>query len=395
MLFTCSLNEPEKNSQILVQPISLTFTKNVTSKKSIISNYGGGKLSWQIADKPDWIEVSKSSGKVTTGKDTITVTADINQETGTYSGTISITSNGGNKGVTVFLNLETWITRRSMPTARYSFATCVLDEKIYAIGGKDGRNYLTAMEVYDPATDMWTKKSAMPTARSCLTSCVLEGKIYAIGGENNNGFKSSVEIYDPVTDSWSSGVALPLPLVLLSCNVVDGKIYAIGGVWSYSAGEGDHPTYEFDPNTGQWTEKRKMPTLRAGHGACVIDSKIYTFGGVGLHVAFRDLEVYNPATDSWEIKNKMPASRFYFGSGEVNGKIYAIGGSRIPPSLLSVVEEYDPSTDTWLKKTDMPTARWGLSSCTVNGQIFVIGGAKSTSEDAEAFSIVEAYDPES
>jgi len=71
-----------------------------------------------------------------------------------------------------------------MPTGRWDFSTCVVDGKIYAIGGA-GPIYqaLRTMEVYDPVMDMWiTTKTDMPTARQGFSTSVVDGKIYAIGG---------------------------------------------------------------------------------------------------------------------------------------------------------------------------------------------------------------------
>ena len=76
-----------------------------------------------------------------------------------------------------------WTTRVDMPTERWEHYTCVVDGKIYVIGGA-GPVYqaLGTVEVYDPATDIWTAKSEMPTARQGLSTSVVNGKIYAIGG---------------------------------------------------------------------------------------------------------------------------------------------------------------------------------------------------------------------
>ena len=96
----CSPTEPEK-AQLSVNPASFTFTKNTNSGILLISNRGSGEVSWEISDKPEWLEVSKVSGKVTTGNDTVIVTAYIEQEAVKYSGSINITSNYGNKEVTI------------------------------------------------------------------------------------------------------------------------------------------------------------------------------------------------------------------------------------------------------------------------------------------------------
>lgn len=69
-----------------------------------ISNSGGGTLSWSVRpDQPWWIKVYPESG---TGSGTVTITintADL--VPGKYKGTITVTSNGGVKTGSVYLNL--------------------------------------------------------------------------------------------------------------------------------------------------------------------------------------------------------------------------------------------------------------------------------------------------
>ena len=96
LFITCS---EENESQLKVHPVSFNFMRGASSDILVLSNGGSGELSWELSGKPDWLEASKSSGKVTTGDDTVTLTANIDQVFGQYSGTISITSNGGNEEV--------------------------------------------------------------------------------------------------------------------------------------------------------------------------------------------------------------------------------------------------------------------------------------------------------
>ena len=131
---TCSLFESEK-SVLFVKPMTLLLTKNANSDILVISNRGDAELSWEITDKPDWLEVSKSSGKVTTGEDEVIVTANVNQEAGEYSGTIRIESNGGNKEITISLDISIWVRMEDIPTPRTLHAVAAVNEKIYAIGG--------------------------------------------------------------------------------------------------------------------------------------------------------------------------------------------------------------------------------------------------------------------
>lgn len=87
---------------------------------------------------------------------------------------------------------KTWTQKADMPTARFNFGTCVVDGKVFAIGGevdKFGDISIATVEVYDPKTDTWERKTDMPTARSGLFVLVVDGKIYAIGGQKERNFR--------------------------------------------------------------------------------------------------------------------------------------------------------------------------------------------------------------
>ena len=275
---------------------------------------------------------------------------------------------------------ETWTTRADMPTPRWGLSTCVVNGKIYAIGGGQSPygNYLTTVEVYDPTTDTWTKKADIPTARAFAGASVVNGKIYIVGGSPGQQMMvSTVEAYDPATDTWTRKADMPTGRTFLSTCVVGGKIYAIGG---YINGPTCFSTVEaYDPVTDTWTCKADIPTAKLGLSTCVIDGKIYAIGGITREMAgpgSSTVEEYDPATDTWTPKADMPTARGYLSTIVVSGKIYAIGGS--PGSwggILSTVEKYNPVTDTWTTRPDMLTARDLLSTSVVNGRIYAIGGS--------------------
>ena len=294
-----------------------------------------------------------------------------------------------------------WATRADMPTARWELSTCVVDGKIYAIGGA-GPVYeaLGTVEVYDPATDTWTKKSEMPTARQGLSTSVVKGKIYAIGGAECFSPScspietfSSVEEYDPATDTWTRKSPMPTARGWHSTSVLDGKIYIIGGSQDATPGYKYHHvlTMEvYDPATDTWSQKGDIPSSIAAGSASLVDGKIYLIGGFpGL----QKVDEYDPTTDTWTTKSEMPTARIGLSTSVLDGKIYAIGGvtlrgvTRYPG--VSTVEVYDPATDTWTTAPDMPTGRSGASTSVVDAKIYVFGGTPDAS--ALAYGIVEEY----
>ena len=391
VFITCSPTEPE-NPQLSVNPTSCAFTKNVNTETLIISNSGGGELSWEITDKPDWLEASKSSGKVTTGIDTVIITADISQAAGTYSGTININSNGGNQVVNISLDISLWIKKKNMPTARFGLATSVVDGRVYAIGGGVGvGDMVRKVQEYNPATDSWVEKANMPTATCWHSTSAVDGRIYAIGGWHPSGGIDTVEEYYPATDTWRARADMPTPRWFLSTSVVNGKIYAIGGA-EFEHGLGT--VEEYDPTTNTWTTKVDMPTPRILMSTSVVDGIIYAIGGARWPHAptLSIVEAYNPATDTWTTKTPMPSPRVFFSTSVVNGKIYAIGGCADEyDEFIASVEIYDPVTDTWTQTEDLPTPRKALATSAVNGNIYAIGG-DTGSAWFDCVSTVEEYD---
>ncbi len=293
-----------------------------------------------------------------------------------------------------------WITRADMPTGRWDYYTCVVNEKIYAIGGAGPVwQALRTVEEYDPTTDTWTTKSEMSTARQGLSASVVNGKIYTIGGGAASSAAyisvetcSTVEEYDPATDTWTTKSDMPTARGFHSANVVDGKIYVIGGSHGSTPDRNHVRTVEvYDPATDTWTQKGDTPRAIAAGSSSVVDGKIYVFGGYG---GARRVHEYDPATDTWTAKSEMPTARHALSTSALDGKIYAIGGY-IPGVSdywgVATVEVYDPATDTWTTAPDMPTARFAPRTSVVDGKIYAIGGMGHWIESA--YGTVEEYNP--
>lgn len=295
-----------------------------------------------------------------------------------------------------------WTTGAEMPTPRWDTHPCVVDGKIYLIGGAGHSNQATnIVEVYDPETDTWESKSPMPTARQVATTSVVNGKIYVIGGAVGTDPEYSdvetfttVEEYDPAIDTWTTKSPMPTSRGWHTASVLDGLIYIIGG--SKDGGPGNQMRHVltvevYDPITDTWSQKNDMPLSRAAGSGSVVEGKIYLFGG---YQGKRRVDEYDPLTDTWTTKADMPVARYELSTSELNGKIYLIGGYDLvgDTSGFSTVDVYNPATDSWETAPDMPTGRSSAFSIAVNGKIYVFGGIPVW--PAEPLGIVEIYDPQ-
>lgn len=276
---------------------------------------------------------------------------------------------------------DTWTRKAGMLTARSMLSTCVVNERIFAIGGGlDPITVLSTVEEYDPTANQWTARASLPEPLVGLSTSAVAGKIYAIGGAPSLwGIVSpGVYVYDPATGSWTRKADMPTARAYLSATAVNGKIYAIGGATT-GLSQPLATVEEYDPAMDTWTRKADMPIARCAHAADVMNGKIYAVGGMaggpmttwaGLSV----VEVYDPATDTWTRKADVPAPTFWNSVSATAGKIYSLGGGPALHVEVSTVYEYDPATDAWTRKTPMPTARMGLSTSSVDGKIYAIGG---------------------
>ena len=89
-----------------VTPSSLDFSASQSSMTFTITNVGTQTLEWNISDDQDWISVSPTSGSTTTEQDIVTVTVDRNGlAAGDYSGSVTVTSNGGDQVVAVSMEI--------------------------------------------------------------------------------------------------------------------------------------------------------------------------------------------------------------------------------------------------------------------------------------------------
>jgi len=86
-----------------VNPNSLDFGETENSKAFQITNNGTGSLNWNIISNQAWLTVNQSAG---TNSSLITVTVNKTGMTkGTYSGVLSVGSNGGNEQITVTMKV--------------------------------------------------------------------------------------------------------------------------------------------------------------------------------------------------------------------------------------------------------------------------------------------------
>lgn len=268
---------------------------------------------------------------------------------------------------------------------RALLTSCVVDDKIYAIGGYNDTAYLNTLEVFDPGLNSWStpKTTGTFTARRGLTSAVVDGKIYVMGGYDGKNWLNTLEVFDPSFNAWSTPVTTGIFTARekLCSSVIDGKIYVMGG---YNGVIHLNTLEVFDPSTNMWSTPQTTGTFTARRGLCaaVVNGKIYVTGGFNGGTSYLNiLEVFDPLTNSWStpFTTGTFTERGAFTSAVIANKIYTIGGIHyvdgnfIP---VSTVEVFDPFSNSWSMPaiTGTFTPRFEITSSVVNSKIYVLGG---------------------
>jgi len=254
--------------------------------------------------------------------------------------------------------LDKYTDKAVLPEARYRYASAVVDDKIYIIGGLAG-DLATGMKkttlIYDISANSWSTGPNMATGRSDTCAAVVGSKIYVVGGYSKISSPGpitldSVEVLDTAAASpaWATAPSLPAPRGDITCASSGGKAYAIGGFYDPNASDADgwsttaffDTMFEFTPGAAAWVEKAKMPSSRGDKAAVTMsDGSIIVVGGEThareeqTQVAAHPVEQYYPAHDTWVPKASIPTARFRFGAAQVDDIVYAMGGHPVCETL--------------------------------------------------------------
>nr|UZC49405.1 kelch-like protein [Carassius auratus]WEX30209.1 Kelch-like protein 26-A [Carassius auratus] len=122
--------------------------------------------------------------------------------------------------------LDQWDFKCPMNEPRVLHAMISVNNRIYAPGGRmdhvDRCFDVLAVEYYVPETDQWTTVSPMRAGQSESGCCLLDKKIYIIGGYNwhLNNVTSIVQVYNTETDEWERDLHFPESFAGIACSPI-------------------------------------------------------------------------------------------------------------------------------------------------------------------------------
>ncbi|XP_076469228.1 kelch-like protein 24 [Babylonia areolata] len=101
-----------------------------------------------------------------------------------------------------------------LPANDMCVSATILNGRVYVVG-------LEGFFSYQPDEDHWQVLEDMLLPRDFVSLCVLDEKLYAFGGRRrgakDNLYSDSIEVYDPATGSWSNAGQTPVPMYSYGC----------------------------------------------------------------------------------------------------------------------------------------------------------------------------------
>ncbi len=169
----------------------------------------------------------------------------------------------------------------------------VRDGMIYVVGGIVGGHgpHATAVpwfDAFNPETGEWTalRDRPAPHARDHFQATVVNDKLFAIGGRNSGveGFidstLSAVDVYDFETEEWSTWEDAPLSTERAGCTVVGrGEEVIITGGEGFGQTWGQ--TEALDVNTREWRSLGSLNQPRHGTQMFLYRDQLYIAAGSG------------------------------------------------------------------------------------------------------------------
>jgi len=189
---------------------------------------------------------------------------------------------------------DTWTIGPEIPVNRRrgSAGCTIYNNKIYVVCGiKNGHlnGWVPWLDVFDPINNTWTVLPDAPRERDHFSVAIVEDKIYALGGRKTgfggNTFNATVpqvDIYNISNSAWSTLPSpsgdLPTPRAAAAVALLGNEILVIGGE-SGAQTSAHNETEALNFITETWREIASLNQGRHGTQAIVSNGNVYVAAG--------------------------------------------------------------------------------------------------------------------
>ena len=250
-------------------------------------------------------------------------------------------------------------------------------QKIFVLGGIDGKNIHNSVESYTWSENSWTKESSMNQRRSAPSAFVHDRQIYVSGGWTGTEHTDSIESSNVDSDhkGWVE-TAIKTPVKCSGHKMVCHENNAIltGGCDDDNVSDGIYEITLNPPHTSRLLTK--MPEPRCAHGCNIIDNQVAIVGGRTsnyLKDAKNTVYVYDINTNECKTLPPLASRISNMATVSYKGNVILIGGVNEKEKTLNTVDMYDLKTGN-IKTLPCLNHKRASSAAVISGNVIVVAG---------------------
>ena len=288
-----------------------------------------------------------------------------------------------------------WESASSMLVDRAGAAVVADGDRLYVLGGVDGRIFLSSVETAEINADgsltEWQMSRPMPQPRGFSSAVIFNKRVYVLGGGNGAYGKNLLKtiVSAPIDDDGSLGIwrtegeQMLIPRRCSKLFIHENFLYTLGGFGGALLDSIERSEFGGNGILGEWSlSANPLTRSRYVNSVSKIDNYVFAIGGhheskgIGLKsVEVADLLIGHPF--KWQATHELNQGRYAFSSVVHGGTLYSLGGisgSEYLKSIESLSLAKGLPNASWRYTTDLPQKLANFTALVVADRVYLIGG---------------------
>lgn len=289
-----------------------------------------------------------------------------------------------------------WKSTAPMNTPRASAAVVHHGQRLYVLGGIDGRDFIANTEFTTIQPDgtllPWQSAPELKESRGFHGAVIHSDYVYVVGGGNgpngHNLLRSAERARvnpDGLLGPWQQEKhALVLPRRCVKLIAYANRLYAIGGFGGTLLDSVESASILPDGSLGPWTLENKTLTIpRYVHDAKLVGDSFWIVGGhrqdQGMGLVEAESRAMNTSESTWQSMAPLQRGRYGLALAVHDRFVYALGGLD-GADFLRTVERHsrDNKPDAkWISTAPLSSSRANFSAVFHSDTLYLLGGTNA------------------
>jgi len=282
-----------------------------------------------------------------------------------------------------------------MKIQRAGAASVIHNNRIYMLGGVDGKVFLNSVEYAEIKDDgsltSWKFATPLPQERGFFSAIVFQNKIFVVGGANGKYgenllrtvFSAKIQSDGSLSQWMAEKSQLLIPRRCSKLILKDNKLLAIGGFGGALLDTVEAAIFDKQGQLGSWRMlPNKLTIPRYVNGVSEISNEALVIAGhhptKGIGISEVEYANFDDLPLRWKQSSQLNQGRYAFATTQVSNVVYVLGGISGSEYLASVERlkvEKSVSESDWTYTTDLPLVLSNFHAKVINDKIYILGGS--------------------